>query len=760
MNQKYKDNQINLINEYLEVDCICDNKNYESKNKIIKCFLCNKYQHLSCIYQAKFIKPYICFNCQFKNNHFYLKWKKTILPAKEIIYSNKWIKDEALLSKGTKKFTFYLNLNELYELNKEKNNKNENNSHYLAFLWMTNNGKPFHFGFPDNISIKINNNEFYSTDNKGFKYPLLLSLDDSYDYSPKKKHLITHDNFEILTAGDFFYPPKIINYRKKSSLQKVTISFDNPLENYYGSEFQFEEIRRYLFYIGVFQEIKTPQLSILKNTNKLTQYNEIFKYLYKEKVLKMKWNKISKNFLTSDNEEINMNFISNISNQKIIHPIRGLFCQHADVLDFGECCRYISSKNQIYKCYKCNKPLNVMYIDDISEKIFNEYKNKNYSEIYLNNKFKFIRGEKYDLYSNNLLLNENKTKQKQKQKQINLGKKIINDESSSEDEKENEEDDDEDDYLNDSFFKYHQNNFVINDNKNKNRNNLKKKLIKINNNNDDDIIDMISDDDNSENKINNDNDNVIEISETISLSSDSEVSCFDNYLNIQYISKENNDNDIDIDNNKINCLIPKKNNIQLSNKENKQKEKENNNSINEIENNEKAKENEDKNNIENCSSKEKNNNQKLLEDNKLLQKKRKTPKIDLGKKITKKNKNNKSNLISNQLYIKRNNKKISNANTNTKDKKTQNKKTNTSNNNNNNDEEIIEINQSRSNSNSSSFLPINEEKYIINEAYSIQQISTNSNDEKSDNNKSNKDYNYFGKNKKKIKLNIYSKNDN
>ena len=712
MNQKYKDNQVNLINEYLEIDCICENKNYDSKNKIIKCFLCHKYQHLSCIFQAKFIKPYICFNCQFKNNHFYLKWKKTILPAKEIIYSNKWIKDKALLSKGTKKFTFFLNLNELYELNKEKNNKNDNNSHFLAFIWMTNNGKPFHFGFPDNISIKINNNEFYSTDNKGFKYPLLLSLDDSYDYSPKKKHLITQDNFEILSAADYFYPPKIINYKKKGSLQKVTISFDNPLENYYGSEFQYEEIRRYLFFIGVFQEVKIPQLSILKNSDKLKQYNDIFKYLYKEKVLKMKWNKISKNIISTDNvEEINMNFVSNISNQKIIHPIRGLFCQHSEVLDFGECCRYISSKNQIYKCYKCNKPLNVMYIDDISEKIFNEYKNKNYSEVYLNNKFKFIRGEKIDLNYNDIL-NENE--------------EIENDENTS-----------EDDYLNESFFKYHQKDFIK----------IKRlKSIKINNNLFDELTNIKSNDKNNESE----SDNVIEICETISLSSDSEINCSDNYLNIPYISQDTPKNNINNNNNSkckkkqkqnnnVNFLIPKNSkNIQLTNKNN-------NNSFNKTDTDTNTNKNIENNNnklsLKCISLNEKNSNKKKDKiANKLLQKKRKTPKRSLAKILIKNNKKNNSLLTAAETYMKNNIKTNNNKNKYSKINSLYN----------DNNEEIIEISQSSCNSNSY-FLPINEENYNFNEMSSIQQFSTNSNDEKPDNNILYKDYNSFDKSKYKTK---------
>ena len=425
-NSKSKNNtdsqDINNSIECIEIECICDNNTYEPKNKLIKCFLCNKYQHLSCIFQAKYIRPYLCFNCQFQYNHFYLRWKKTILPAKEIIYSNKWVKDKSLLKKGRKKFRFVLDLNELYKLNND-------NSHFLAFIWMTNNGKPFHFGFPDNTSIKINNNDFYSTDNKQFKYPLLLSLNESNDYSPKKKHLITDENYEIPLASEFFRPPKIVNSRKKSSLQTVTISFDNPLENYYGSEFEFEETRRYLFYIGIFQEIKIPQLSILKNCNKLIEFNEIFKNLYKEKVMKMKWNEISNNIIQSDNEEMNMNLISSISNQKIVHPVRGLFCQHSDVLDFGECCRYITSKNQIYKCYKCNKPLNIVYIDDATDKIFNEFKNTNFSQIYFNNKFNFIKGEKISLNNQDIKDDSNEME-------------ISNNESDS---------------LNESFFEFYQN---------------------------------------------------------------------------------------------------------------------------------------------------------------------------------------------------------------------------------------------------------------------------------------------------------------
>ena len=103
----------------------------------------------------------------------------------------------------------------------------------------------------------------------------------------------------------------------------------------------------------------------------------------------MKWNKIS-NFVSLGNEQLNMNMFSEVSNQKIISPIRGLFCQHTEVMDFGECCGYITSNNQVYKCSKCNKPLNIMYIDDMSEKIFNKYRNSDYSLIYFNSRFLFI----------------------------------------------------------------------------------------------------------------------------------------------------------------------------------------------------------------------------------------------------------------------------------------------------------------------------------------------------------------------------------
>jgi len=461
-----------LNNDFCEVECICEVKSYISKTQIIQCFLCHKYQHITCIYQAKYIKPYICFNCQFRHNHFYLRWKKTILPAREIIYQKKWAKKQALLTNGTKTFKFSLNLNELYRLNQDKNN-----SHYLAFIWLTNNGKPFNFGFPDNINIKINGKDFYSTESKGFKYPLLLSLDNTYthEYSPKKKHLITMENYEIPHASEFFTLTK----SNRLHIQNVTISFEHPLENYYGSEFQFEDIRRYLFYIGVFQEIKIPALSTVKNANKLIDLNNIFRNIYNEKVLKL--NNII-NINMNEGEEINnnnMNFKSYISGQKIINPIRGIFCQHTEVLDFGECCRYITSKNQIYKCNKCNKPLNIMYIDYNSEKLFEEYKNKGFDEIYFDNKFNFIKGikENNENKNNNCIININE----------------ISDSS---------------DFVSDSFYEYH-----------------KKELDELNKKEENNVCEILdsseeNDDDNQDNNDNNE-ENVIELDETISLNSDS-----------------------------------------------------------------------------------------------------------------------------------------------------------------------------------------------------------------------------------------------
>ena len=479
--EKFVSHRNNILNNVLyEVECICDNKEYLSKSQIIQCFLCHKYQHISCIFQAKYIKPYICFNCQFRNNHFYLRWKKTILPAKEIIYSKKWAKKQTLLNKGTKTFKFSLNLNELYRLNTDKTA-----SHFLAFIWLTNNGKPFHFGFPDNINIKINGKDFYSTETKGFKYPLLLSLENNftYDYSPKKKHLITMENYEIPHASEYFVSSK----SSRLHTQNVTVSFEHPLENYYGSEFQYEDIRRYLFFIGVFQEIKIPQLSLVKNSNKLCELNSIFGNIYNEKVLKMK-NIL--NFNESEDINNNMNFVSNISGQRIINPIRGIFCQHTEVLDFGECCRYITSKNQIYKCYKCNKPLNIMYIDNNSQRLFDEYKSKGFDEIYFDSKFNYIKGIKQKEEKNN-----------------NYNDSNLLSESSN-------------DLVSESFYEYHR----------KELDELYKK---------EEICEII--DSSEENKENNGR--VIELDESISLySNSSKEDDKDNTDEINYFNKKNEDN--------------------------------------------------------------------------------------------------------------------------------------------------------------------------------------------------------------------------
>lgn len=80
---------------------------------------------------------------------------------------------------------------------------------------------------------------------------MLLALENNNNkyYVPKKRHLITLDEYEIPNAAAFFT-------EKNNFLQKITISFANNLENYRGSEFEFVEIRHYLIYIGVFQEIQ------------------------------------------------------------------------------------------------------------------------------------------------------------------------------------------------------------------------------------------------------------------------------------------------------------------------------------------------------------------------------------------------------------------------------------------------------------------------------------------------------------------------
>ena len=81
------------------------------------------------------------------------------------------------------------------------------------------------------------------------------------------------EKYEIPNAEYFFSDKN--NFR-----QKITISFANNLENYRGSEFEFVDIRHYLFYIGVFQEIKIPQLSLLRECKNLEEYFQIFKPFY------------------------------------------------------------------------------------------------------------------------------------------------------------------------------------------------------------------------------------------------------------------------------------------------------------------------------------------------------------------------------------------------------------------------------------------------------------------------------------------------
>ena len=100
---KNNNKNININEEMVEIECVCDKSTYTSKEDIIQCILCHKYQHLECIYQAQYTEPYLCFNCQFKNNHFYLKWKQTILPAREIIYKKKMGRRQKFIKRRDKK---------------------------------------------------------------------------------------------------------------------------------------------------------------------------------------------------------------------------------------------------------------------------------------------------------------------------------------------------------------------------------------------------------------------------------------------------------------------------------------------------------------------------------------------------------------------------------------------------------------------------------------------------------------------------------
>ena len=522
-------NANNNIENKIEIECICNFNNYV-KNGMIQCLLCGKYQHIDCIFKAKDILPYICFNCQFKNNHFYLKWKKTILSAQEIIYKKEWEDNKKRLVEGTRTFEFYLNSRELNSIY----NNDSNNSHYIVFLWLTNNGRPFQLGFPDNIKIEINNRKFYFTESKGFKRPLLLAIDNTPLYSPKKRSLITSEKFEIPNINDYFISPKN-PYNKDKYIQKVTISFEDLLENYHGSEFEYEAKRHYLFYVGLFQEIKIP---ILKNYNDLRQYHEAFKNLYNEKVVKLKWNKVS-NFVSLGNigeDQMNMNLISNVSNQKIIHPVRGLFCQHSDVLDYGECCGYITSNSQVYKCFKCYKPLNIMYIDDMSEKMFNKYKNENYTRIYYTNKFKFLRGENID--------DAKKTEVKKNDNNNENDIDNINDTI-----KDNIDEEEEDDSLSQQFFDfYSENKFKENndyDNDDINNDNNPNQIIELNSSSE--SIDEIMNNNTNSNEINNDTNR--NNSDNIYMENDSENPDKDFSLGSNSNANQYNENNQQKDNN-------------------------------------------------------------------------------------------------------------------------------------------------------------------------------------------------------------------
>jgi len=129
-----------------------------------------------------------------------------------------------------------------------------------------------------------------------------------------------------------------------------------------------------------------------------------------------------------------------------------------------------------------------MYIDSNSKKIFEEYKNKNFDEIYFDNKFKFLKGIK-----------EKNEKNDEKKNSIN-----INDVS------------DNSDFVSDSFYEYH-----------------KKELDELNKKEEENSICEIIDssvenisidincDNNNDDNNNNNNGNVIELDETISLNSNS-----------------------------------------------------------------------------------------------------------------------------------------------------------------------------------------------------------------------------------------------
>ena len=146
-----------------------------------------------------------------------------------------------------------------------------------------------------------------------------------------------------------------------------------------------------------------------------------------------------------------------------------------------------------------------MYIDNDSEKMFEQYKNQGYDEIYLDNNFKFIKG--IQLNKGNLINSENYN---------NLS-------------------DSNSDLVSDSFYEYHEKEIKELNNKNEEENEVYV------------ITDSSEEEDNNNNKDNN-NENVIELEETISLHSSSSL-------------EQNNDKH---ENN--NFIINKnKNNLQLNN---------------------------------------------------------------------------------------------------------------------------------------------------------------------------------------------------
>ena len=312
-----------------------------------------------------------------------------------------------------------------------------------------------------------------------------------------------------------------------------------------------------------------------------------------------------------------------------------------------------------------------MYIDDATEKIFNEYKNKKFSEIYLNNEFKFLHGEKTDINESN-----------------------DNDEI---EEIEDDESSEKDDSLNESFFQFYQKEFNL-FKKDKNEKIINEQKSSINKNL------LIKDEDENEN-----NDSIIELYETITLSNDSDI----NKSNSSFISKN------------ISKDILKKNNKDSNNIISQEK-----NQLNYYSNNKEffysiLDRKKERNNlkIEGFSFEEKGiNKSQNIKENKFLTKKRDNSKyMTINNTILKKNDeiiNNFSNKIFNKIQIK--NKKKDNI-----------KRINISKINDKDDsftEEIIELSQSSDNS--SFFIPIDTQNVKINDNYSYQKYSNKENEKK------------------------------